>query len=180
MSAFDEMRRKEGDPAVALALLLPLMEYQPLTGNFIRRRAKGGHRAGTIVGFLSNDGYVRINIRAKGQIFFAHRLAWLFAHGEWPGGQIDHINGVKTDNRLANLRVVSNRGNQQNQQRHRDGEFVGVRFRIGAGNWQATIRDQGVRFHLGTFQTAAEAALTYQLALKDLQLGYAEMENSND
>ena len=58
------------------------------------------------------DGYIQIAIRRK--MYQAHRLAWLYVHGEWPRHQIDHINGNPADNRICNLRDVTQFENMQN------------------------------------------------------------------
>lgn len=164
-----------------LALLLPLLEYQPLTGLFIWRRSNkfAKHvKAGMVAGHVHKDGYTRINV--VGRQRKAHRLAWLFTYGEWPIGQVDHKNGAKSDNRISNLRDTDNRGNGSNKQHHRDGKPVGVGFQKNTGMWRARIKIDGKERFLGDFTDMSAAALAYQLALKDLEYGHTEMENSND
>lgn len=177
MSAFDKMREGEGSAAEALALLRPLLEYDPLSGNMVWRKTVSNRPAGTVAGSL-HCGYLRVKVKHRS--FFIHRLAWLFTYGEWPVGQIDHKDGVRSNNRLNNLREVTHRENASNTAKHRDGKVPGIRFEPRGCKWVAQIKEGGIRFHLGTFDTAAEAAFVYQMALKDLAAGYEEMESRNE
>lgn len=104
----------------------------------------------------------------------AHRLIWAIYFGEWPS-EIDHINGVRTDNRIANLREVSRSENCRNR-----GLIItnqsGVRgvHHLKTGRWTAAINDRcNTRKHLGTFDSFAEAAQARLNAEKEL--GYPEL-----
>lgn len=120
--------------------------------------------AGTLaLNSLSNHGYKkgRINYR----MIKAHRAIWAMANGHWPDGQIDHINGVRHDNRIANLRVVTNAENAKNQKRRASNTsgIAGVGFHKATRKYKATIRVDGKAVWLGVFPTleaAAEARLT--------------------
>lgn len=79
------------------------LEYRPDTGEFVRRVPRGGHPAGSVAGCPHPAGHIQIVV--DGTVYSAHRLAWLLAYGTYPAGDITHINGDKTDNRLTNLRV---------------------------------------------------------------------------
>lgn len=94
--------------------LRQLVEYDPETGSLIWKQRDGNARlnsklAGKPAFAQLSDGY--LTGRIKGKNYKAHRIAWAVAYGEWPQGQIDHINGDRSDNRLPNLRVVSNSEN---------------------------------------------------------------------
>lgn len=96
--------------------------------------------------------------RVQGATQKAHRVAWAIHFGEWPVGQIDHINGIKTDNRIANLREVTPAGNSQNRPKRCDNStgITGV-FRRKAG-WSALIVVNQKHIWLGAFPSKAEAA----------------------
>ncbi|QWY83223.1 HNH endonuclease protein [Rhizobium phage RHph_X2_25] len=90
----------------------------------------------------------------------AHRIIWLLCHGAWPLGQIDHINGDRTDNRIANLRDVSNAENMRNTSRRSDNTsgVTGVYLNREMKKWAADIRVDGRTISLGLFETINEAA----------------------
>ncbi|MNQ84444.1 hypothetical protein D3C85_995720 [compost metagenome] len=86
--------------------LKELVTYDPLTGVFLRKGCTAK------VGYNPVDWYVTISI--DGQKYQAHRLAWLYVYGEWPSNFIDHINQIKNDNRISNLRDVTKSVNSSN------------------------------------------------------------------
>lgn len=98
-----------------------------------------------------------------GQIFsnlyLAHRVAWAIASGSWPNDQIDHINGIKTDNRMINLRCVSNMENHLNMPLRSDNKsgVHGVTFDKRYNMWQSRATSQGKKYHLGYFHDHADA-----------------------
>jgi hypothetical protein len=127
------------------------LNYNPTTGCFIWLT---GVRKGKIAGTLS-VGYVRISLNCKS--YPAHRLAWLYVFGEIPKDMLDHINMVKSDNRICNLREVSNAENQLNKNKVRSlTGYVGVRLN-NSGSYTATYSDKQKKIHIGCFKTADEA-----------------------
>ncbi len=140
--------------------LRELLSYDKITGIFIRKmKTSNCIHVGDIAGGLKSDGYLRIRI--KGKRYLAHRLAWLYVHGSFPEQDIDHINGNKQDNSIANLRDVSCRENQCNRKRHREGRLQGCFYRKHTKKWIAQIRINGKKVHLGLFHTEAEAHEVY-------------------
>lgn len=153
--------------------LREVLSYEPITGEF-RWRASLGRRpvkAGDVAGFLRN-GYWTIGLDDRD--YPAHRLAWLYVYGVWPTGQIDHMNGKRTDNRLANLRDVTGAINSQNQRRPRIDNTTGL---LGVGydkrrkKFRAQIQTNGVNRFLGRFSTAEEAHAVYLAAKRSAHEG---------
>lgn len=94
-----------------------------------------------------------------GENYLAHRLAWLYVYGEWPKNQIDHINRIKTDNKIKNLRDVTNSTNQHNNaiRRHNTSGTTGVMTLKSKNSWGAQIYVNNKRIYLGVFKTKEEA-----------------------
>lgn len=120
-------------------------------------------------GNLMNNGYYSFTVGSI--LYLSHRLIWLMVHGWWPEN-IDHINGVRTDNRLENLRAVTRRENSRNTVRCRNSTGVtgvyinerGLPYRARIGN------DKGKMENLGNFATLEEAAEARRKA--EERLGY--------
>lgn len=97
--------------------LKELLHYNPDTGVFTNRVRRGGNAlAGGIAGCITNKGYV--HIRIDGKDYQAHRLAWLYVYGEFPKIEIDHINHIRSDNRISKLRLATHQENGKNQSKH--------------------------------------------------------------
>lgn len=155
--------------------LRALFHYDADTGVFTRRVARGGCKSGVNAGYTGSDGYQHLQI--DGRKYKTHRLAWLYVYGEWPNGQVDHINGVRIDNWIANLRDVSGSVNQQNQKRATKCSKTGL---IGAHRasdaprskqFMARIRVNGKSKYLGMFPTAEEAHEAYLAAKRQFHEG---------
>lgn len=137
-----------------------VMSYDPDSGLFTRLVSSSNSAAGKILGSKHSEGYVVINILGANRL--AHRLAWLYVHGEMPNGHIDHINGDRSDNRLANLRCVTNSQNMQNRRSARKSSgtgFLGVTKSRYA--FTTMIRANGKSIHIGSFKTAELAYAAY-------------------
>lgn len=96
-------------------------------------------------------GYAEVGLFNKA--YGAHRVIWAFHHGEWPLDFIDHINGIRNDNRLENLRVVPQSENLKNlrlSNKNLSGR-TGVCWHKEFGRWHAQIKTGGVKKHLGYF-----------------------------
>lgn len=148
--------------------LRALLHYDPETGVFTRRVGVKGAAAGTIAGDVTGHGYGRIAVDYMR--YHAHRLAWFHFYGRWPVGDVDHINGVRTDNRIANLREGSRGDNMQNQRaprRDNRSGLLGVEVHR-TGRFTARIKANGKRYYLGIFDTPEEAHAAYIAAKRRL------------
>jgi hypothetical protein len=158
---------------VNAARLRELLHYDPDTGIFTRK-VRTSHRinVGDVAGTRRPDGYLKISVIDTSCL--AHRLAWLYMTGEWPKHQVDHINGVRHDNRFVNLRDVTPTHNQQNQRvahiRNKSCGLLGVTLTKG-NTWQAQISVNGRHKHIGTYPTPQEASEAYLTAKRKLHAG---------
>ena len=93
------------------------------------------------------------------QKLFAHRVAWALHHGQWPDGEVDHVNHDKTDNRISNLRVVQRTQNAMNlsKSKRNVSGVTGVFKHSQTGRWQAQIRVGRTSIHLGSFESFDDA-----------------------
>ena len=147
--------------------LQAVLDYDENTGIFTWKVAAARSvKAGDEAGGINNTGYRRIRI--EGKRYQAHRLAWLYMTGSFPINHIDHIYGNKLDNRIANLRDVPTRENQQNTKNHRNGKLVGCSWNKQHKKWHAQIGINGKNKHLGYYETELDAHNAYMLALNKI------------
>lgn len=145
-------------------------KYNPITGTLTWINAQGPRKS-----FLMEKkeagsfGHRRSrNVKLHDKSYRIHRVIWAIVHGKWPKDQIDHINGDPSDNRIENLRVVSNRENCSNRYIHRHGHLVGTHLRKDTGKWTSKITIGKKVLNLGCYLTAQEAHLAYKKALDDV------------
>lgn len=175
MSMFDERKSKETPEA--RDLVFRSLSYDPLTGDF-RWQVAGKNTVGIgrIAGTLHHSGYRHIKI---GNVRFpSHRLAWLFHTGEWPQQSIDHINTIKTDNRIENLREASHSQNGFNRpmsSRNTSG-FKGVSWSKREKVYRAQIKVNRKNIFLGLFSDPAEAHEAHKEAAKKYHGEFARTE----
>lgn len=148
--------------------LREVVDYDRLTGVMTwRKTGKSKKQAGC----KRKDGYVVIRI--DGVLYYRHRLAWLHVFGIEPTYTIDHINGVKGDDRFDNLRDVPIAINSQNQRNasstNKSSGLLGVQKNH--NGWQGHITVNRKRHLLGTFKTPEEAHQAYIVAKRRLHEG---------
>jgi HNH endonuclease len=149
--------------------LRKILNYEPETGVFtcrVRPNKRTRLRVGDVAGSVRPDGYRAITL--NGCRYAEHRLVWFFTEGEWPRGQLDHVNGNKGDNRRRNLRLADNskKANTPVSKGNSSG-YKGVhwhRHTSGGGAWHAAINVNGKRAHIASSESKVAAAFAYDCA----------------
>lgn len=150
--------------------LKEILLYDESTGVF--RWAKKSFKkciVGSIAGHTDRiNKYTRIQV--NGVMFKAHRLAWLYVYGELPQKQIDHINRIRSDNRICNLRLVTNSENMQNISKRSDNTsgHKNVHWHKASKKWQAYIMVNQKQIHIGLFSNFDDAVAAYTAKSKIL------------
>lgn len=129
---------------------------------------------GKHIGLANRKGHLTFHM--LGRTLSVHRVAWFLTYGKWPDHQIDHINGVKTDNRICNLRDVPQNTNMQNMKTARKDSKSGL---LGVSKinrnvekcWKACIKTSGKSKSLGHFYSPEEAHQAYLTAKRILHPG---------
>ena len=145
-----------------------LLSYDPNTGEFTWIVGRSGTKGkGSVAGKHNQEGYRSLKI--DGVTILSHRLAWLYINGSLPNGQIDHINRIKDDNRIINLREASCSENAQNKLNPNANNKIGM---LGVseikGRFRAKIKINNIGIHLGYFSNANDAHIEYLAAKKDV------------
>jgi hypothetical protein len=138
-----------------------LLEYNSETGIF-RWKVSPNKRIAewSVAGTNHTEGYISISVDRKRVL--AHRLAWMFVYGRPPHGEIDHINRVRNDNRISNLREATSASNKQNLSMRSDNKsaIMGVNWHKASQKWRAYVSVNGRQISLGYYDSihAAKAA----------------------
>lgn len=173
------MTPKEKKSTLTAEWLREHMVYVPETGTFMWKVRGPGRTVGKVLGKSGPLGYSQIKV--NNILYYAHRLAWLYVHGVWANGQIDHIDGVKTNNAISNLRVATPAQNSARRKTTRRlAPSRGV-FPHGPG-FVARIHTAGKRHYLGYFSTAEAARAAYEAKAKEIhgEFAYAEQPTDQD
>ncbi len=121
--------------SISQVALKELLSYNPETGVLNWIKARGNRPAGANAGAKHGEGYVQVTINRTN--YLAHRLAWIYVNGSIGECDIDHINGIRNDNRICNLRQAERFENMQNisPPKNNSSGLIGCSFR--AGKWMA-------------------------------------------
>lgn len=156
------------EPTLTCARLKELLHYDIDTGEFFWKISRGAGTKGEKAGYVNNLGYVCMSV--DGRRYAGHRLAWFYVNGNWPEQQLDHINRVKTDNRIVNLREVSTAENNQNTSLlcNNTSGYRGVHWCKRYSKWEAKIKHNKRTRYLGRFEHAEDAYAAYLAAAAEL------------
>jgi len=149
--------------------LKKLLDYDRETGVFKWKTTTNCRiRVGDVAGCLDENGYIKIRLFNKA--YRAHRLVWLYTYGKFPEDDMDHINGIKNDNRIINLRAVTQAENARNLRLRKDNTsgYIGVGWDTGKNKWRVTIS----RKQYGRFKSKSDAITKAKKIYKEL--GYHE------
>ena len=142
--------------------------YEPDTGKLIWRHASCVYKRfrGKVATSLHGEGYRQIGV--AGKTYLAHRVIWHMTYGEWPDGDIDHINGDRSDNRLSNLRVATRQENIRNGRgKIHTSKYKGVSWDKSRSKWAAYCKYDGKVKNLGRFDKEEDAAMIYDNFVRD-------------
>ena len=145
-------------PLPNINLLRELLTYSPESGELRWKvRPCQSMSVGDVAGGVSQEGYIKV--RVKGSIYAAHRIAWALHYGAPPTTVIDHKNGNRSDNRIANLRLVSNSENGLNRKLHLNSTSAhrGVHYHKQKKKWEVRIKVNGKRLYLGAYLCVEDA-----------------------
>lgn len=149
-------RNKEDD--LTQEILKKYLSYDPNTGLLVWIIPLAyRHQPGDIAGSLDSSGYLRVSIFNRN--YWVHRIIWLHYYGVWPTYEIDHINRIKSDNRIDNLRDVLPTMNQRNRSvsTNNTSGYSGVSYISQSLRWRVQIQVDGKRLHIGTFHSKEQA-----------------------
>lgn len=150
--------------------LKELLHYVHETGVFTWLVDRGPKKRGSVAGSCMNTGYFEIVVDYRR--YLSHRLALFYVHGEFPNNQIDHINGIRSDNRISNLREATHAENAQNLRNPRSDNktgFLGVSRN--RNKFRAQIHINGNNTFLGNFLTPESAHAAYLQAKREHHTG---------
>lgn len=153
--------------------LKKIMTCYPDKGYCVWKERAGNYFSNKKVGWVGDRGYIRCEFLGVG--YSMHRIIWLYVYGKWPSGEIDHINHIRNDNRIENLRVVSNKDNLKNKSLPKSNKsgIMGVHWLRRDKRWKVAIKIDGKTKYLGLYQKKEDAAK----ARKETEIKYGFHKN---
>ena len=154
-----------------------VLRYDPLSGDIFRTVSIGNSsKVGLLPQTVNDNGYSRTNI--LGKRYLTHRVVWLLHYGEWPKGQVDHIDGNRQNNKISNLRDVGYTENAQNTHKPKgSNKYMGVTYCKKRNKYASQIsigpRGNAKVKHLGRFDSAEEAHEVYLAAKRVLHPAFS-------
>ncbi len=150
-----------------------VLDYNPETGIFTRKNLakKGQGYYGRTTGTKDTHGHIRIMINKTR--YAAHRLAWIYVYGDDLPKELDHINGIRNDNRICNLRIATRSLNNANRKKRGHSSLPKGIEPLPSGRYSARIQYEGKRHYIGSYDTAEEAHDAYFIKAKELFGEYA-------
>jgi hypothetical protein len=174
-----QMRDK--DKGLTWERLNDLFEVYPETGILIWRKNPGKmNKAGRVAGDLNHRfGYVIISIDRKK--YKRHRLIWFYVHREWPPEDLDHINGLRSEDSISNLRLATRSQNLWNAGKSKTNTsgHKGVSWRKTRGKWRASIMKHGIYHVLGDFSDVNDAIKARKEAEIQLHQGFTRNDENS-
>ena len=150
-----------------------LFDYDPETGTLTWKERRS-HNAlkGCVAGTLHHSGYIQISHKRK--LYLAHRVIWLMTTGKWPKNLMDHINGVRDDNRLCNLREATMSENHQNRKSASNTGIPGISRRK-SGSYYVQLKLNGKHVFHTVFPSLDEAIEALKKAKKEHHIFHPEL-----
>lgn len=149
--------------SISAERLRDLMSYDAETGLFTWKVRRGKAHPGSEAGYIKEaNQYAYITVDRKKYLY--HRLVWLYVHGSDAEMDIDHINGIRHDNRIANLRQATRSQQGMNRGPNAGRTTKGVTWHKQIKKWQAQIAREGVYHYLGVYDDKELAAAAYNKA----------------
>ena len=160
--------------------VIELFEYDPDTGVFKNRISRGRAKAGARAGSETGHGYRKIVVDYKK--YYEHHLAWLITHGNLPEGEMDHVDGNRSNNAIGNLRLATRTQNNANGcwangQSGLRGVYKDWRR---PHKWFAKIQVDGRHIFLGWHSTSGDARAAYCKAASEHFGDYAHHNRANN
>lgn len=150
-----------------------LMTWRPKPGTERETRRWNTRYAGKVACAHNDDGYSKITLRTSDSdyVFLGHRVCWLLHYGEWPAQEIDHVNHIRDDNRIDNLRLSDRE--EQNRNRslpcNNKSGFIGVTWLKSKKKWRAIAGYKRKYYFLGYYVNPEDAAVAVQAFRKEKQ-----------